>query len=312
MNLVALGALLGALAAAGLLVAVLATPPFRRPTLSDRIAPYLAEVARPSRLLNPAGPGVAARGFGRLTAPVIRDVATLVDRTLGGRAGVARRLAALNSPLTVDEFRIEQVLWGAAGAAVGAGIGALSVLIGQSNPLILVMLIVTCAVAGVLGRDWWLTRAVTKQDAEIIAEFPVIAEMLALSVTAGEGPMGAIDRVTRLASGPLVAQLDAILAETRSGTSFVAALAAARDRTRLEPLARFLDGMAVAIERGTPLADVLRAQAADVRALGKRQLLESGGRKEIAMMVPVVFLVLPITIVFALYPGLIAITAVAQ
>jgi len=44
----------------------------------------------------------------------------------------------------------------------------------------------------------------------------------------------------------------------------------------------------VAIERGTPLADVLRAQAADVRALGKRQLLESGGRKEIAMMVPAI------------------------
>ena len=69
--------------------------------------------------------------------------------------------------------------------------------------------------------------------------------------------------------------------------------------------------MAVAIERGTPLADVLRAQAADVRALGKRQLLESGGRKEIAMMVPVVFIVLPITILFALYPGLLAISSVA-
>ena len=39
------------------------------------------------------------------------------------------------------------------------------------------------------------------------------------------------------------------------------------------------------LERGTPLAEVLRAQAADVREAGKRQLLESGGRKEIAMMV---------------------------
>jgi tight adherence protein C len=29
---------------------------------------------------------------------------------------------------------------------------------------------------------------------------------------------------------------------------------------------------------------VLRAQAADVRAAGKRRLLEAGGRKEIAMM----------------------------
>ena len=45
---------------------------------------------------------------------------------------------------------------------------------------------------------------------------------------------------------------------------------------------------------------------------GKRQLLEAGGKKEIAMMVPVVFIILPITILFALFPGLIAITTVAQ
>ena len=38
--------------------------------------------------------------------------------------------------------------------------------------------------------------------------------------------------------------------------------------------------------------------------MGKRALMEAGGRKEIAMMIPVVFLVLPVTIVFALFPGL--------
>jgi tight adherence protein C len=74
-------------------------------------------------------------------------------------------------------------------------------------------------------------------------------------------------------------------------------------RTGLPALARFVDGVAVAVERGTPLADVLRAQAVDVREAGKRSLLEAGGRKEIAMMVPVVFLVLPVTVVFALFPG---------
>jgi tight adherence protein C len=145
----------------------------------------------------------------------------------------------------------------------------------------------------------------------MLVEFPVIAEMLALAVTAGEGPIGAIDRITRLAHGYLVDQLRALVADTRAGTPLLEAITSMRDRTRLEPVARFLDGMAVAIERGTPLADVLRAQAADVRAMSKRQLLEAGGRKEIVMMVPVVFLVLPITIVFALFPGLVAITRVA-
>jgi len=44
----------------------------------------------------------------------------------------------------------------------------------------------------------------------------------------------------------------------------------------------------VATERGTPLVDVLHAQAADVREAGRRELLETGARKEVLMMVPVV------------------------
>ncbi len=310
MNLSLIGALLGALAAVGVVLAVLASPPLRRLSLSDRIAPYLADTATNSRLL--AGPSGPVTTLGRLTAPLLRDAVRFLDRIVGGQASVRRRLESLDSPLSVEQFRAEQVLWGAAATAAGFGLSLLALLTGQSNPIVLVLLIVGCGAAGVLGRDWWLSRTVQTRDEKILTDFPVVAEMLALAVTAGEGPIGAIERVCRLGQGHLIAQLNLILGDTRSGTPFLMALTALRDRTRLEPLSRFLDGMAVAIERGTPLADVLRAQAADVRALGKRRLLESGGRKEIAMMVPVVFLVLPITILFALYPGLVAITSVAR
>ena len=68
-------------------------------------------------------------------------------------------------------------------------------------------------------------------------------------------------------------------------------------------LRRFVDGVVIAVQRGTPLADVLRAQAQDVREEGRRALMEAGGRKEIAMMVPVVFLILPVTVLFAVFPG---------
>jgi tight adherence protein C len=61
--------------------------------------------------------------------------------------------------------------------------------------------------------------------------------------------------------------------------------------------------VATAVERGTPLADVLRAQAQDVREAGRRALMEEGGKKEIAMMVPVIFIILPITVIFAVFPG---------
>ncbi len=306
-----IGAALGLLGGVGLLVAVLCSPPLRRPSLSDRIAPYLVDTTAPSRLLTTGRSGTVST-LGRLAAPLMRDAVRFLDKVIGGQASVRARLAVLGSQKTTEQFRTEQVVWGTLGAGGGLAVALLALLTGHDSPLLLVLIILVSATAGVLARDWWLTQSVSRRNAEILAEFPVIAEMLALAVTAGEGPLGAIGRVTTLSHGHLAEHLREILADTRSGTPVQQALLAARDRTRLEPLARFLDGMAVAIERGTPLADVLRAQAADVRALGKRQLLEAGGRKEILMMVPVVFLILPITILFAFFPGLIAITTVAR
>ena len=145
----------------------------------------------------------------------------------------------------------------------------------------------------------------------MLAEFPAVTELLALAVTAGESPVGALERVSRLSAGELSRELSWALADTRAGAGLAEALQRMATRTELAVLGRFVDGMVVAIERGTPLADVLRAQAADVRESRKRYLLESGGRKEIAMMFPVVFLVLPVTIVFALYPAFIGFTLIA-
>ena len=65
-----------------------------------------------------------------------------------------------------------------------------------------------------------------------------------------------------------------------------------------------------ALERGTPLADVMHAQAADVREAGRRELIESAARKEVLMMAPVVFLVLPVTILFAFFPGVVGLRLV--
>jgi tight adherence protein C len=71
-------------------------------------------------------------------------------------------------------------------------------------------------------------------------------------------------------------------------------------------MARFVDAVCTGIERGAPLSDVLRAQADDARDARRRQLLELGGQKEVWMLVPVVFLIMPVVVLFALYPGLVS------
>jgi len=145
---------------------------------------------------------------------------------------------------------------------------------------------------------------VRRREERMLAEFPTVAELLALAVTAGEGPVAALERVTATARGELSTELRATLAAVRAGAPLSRALEQLADRTGLPSLTRFAEGVAVAVERGTPLADVLRAQAQDVRESGRRALMEAGGKKEVAMMVPVVFLILPVTVVFAVYPSL--------
>ena len=303
MSLSLAGAGVGLLAGAGLALAVSRAPAFRRPRLDDRLAPYLRDSVRPSRLLSRERTLTPFPTLERIVGPFVVDTAQLLERVLGGTVSARRRLEQAGRGMTLEQFRAEQVLWGGGGLLAGL---AASVFLTANNgfrPVPLLILCLLATVGGVLLRDRWLSREVAVREERMMAEFPTIAELLALAVAAGEGAVGALERVSRISQGELARELGRALADARAGASLVLALQGIATRTSLPPLARFVDGVAIAVERGTPLAEVLRAQAVDVREAGKRALMEAGGRKEIAMMVPVVFLVLPVTVLFALFPG---------
>jgi tight adherence protein C len=296
------GAALGLVGGLGLLLMYAGLPRTRRPTLGDRLHPYLRDAPRPSRLLAARQPG-APNPLGVLARPVVADLAGRIEQVLGGTASVRRRLLRSGRAPDVDRFRAEQVLWGAAGLVAGLALATL-LMVSRGVPLVPAVLAVVCFTgAGVVARDQWLTREARMREERMLGEFPTIAELLALAVGAGEGAVGALERVCRLSHGELSNELGRCLADARAGASLPSALQGLADRTGLMSLSRFVDGMVIAVERGTPLAEVLRAQAQDVRENGRRAVLEAGGKKEIAMMLPVVFLVLPITVLFAVFPG---------
>ncbi len=298
-----LGAFVGLVAGVGLVVTALRVPALRRPRLDDRLAPYLRDASRPSRLLSGPRAFTPFPALERILAPFMARAVRALERILGGTSSVRRRLEQAGRGVTVEQFRAEQVVWGGIGLVVGVMLCVALSANGSFRPLPLLVICLVCLVGGVLLRDTWLSREVARREERMLNEFPTVAELLALAVAAGEGAVGALERVTRISHGELARELGRALGDARAGASLVNALQGMADRTSLPPLARFVDGVAIAVERGTPLAEVLRAQAVDVREAGKRALLETGGRKEIAMMVPVVFLVLPVTVVFALFPG---------
>lgn len=306
------GALLGAVLAGGLLLAVTRLPFLRRPSVDERIGPYLRDLGGSDAVftgVRDSGSPFAA--ILRLFGPSLRGGAARLERWLGGATSVRRRLARAGIDRTVEEFRIEQVLWGAAGFGAALLVSLVALSAGIGNPVGLLVLCGVCAVLGVLSRDTYLTSQVRRRERRLLAELPTVAELLALAVAAGEGPAAALDRVARSCRGDLAGELQRVLAETRAGEPLVRSLDALAERTGLVALSRFADGLAVAIERGTPLADVLRAQAGDIREANRRELIESGARREVSMMVPVIFLVLPVTIAFAFYPGAVGIRLIA-
>ena len=298
MTAAAWGGALGGTAALGLLLAVARVLAVRRPQLEARVLPYVRDLTTtyPLRLERP---------------PLLRSAADLVERVLGGASSVRRRLARAGLDRTVHDFRVEQVLWGLAGFAVTAAYGVISTLSSPGNPLLLVVLCATGFVSGVLARDQHLTAQVRKRERAMVEEFPTVAELLALAVAAGEGPVSALDRVVRRSQGALSADLAAVLAAIRTGEPVADAFDRLAATTGVPIVARFAHGVAVAVERGTPLTDVLHAQAGDVREAGRRELIEQASRREILMMVPVVFIVLPVTVVFAFWPGLIGLSLAA-
>lgn len=299
------GALLGLLVGIGLYFVIVRVPAMRKVKLDDRLGPYVRDAVNPAGLDFSDSTFTPFPTLERILRPYFRSGATTLERVLGGGKSVRRRLMQAGVETTLEEFRVEQLIWGAVCFALALAITLIGLLSRGLSAIPLLLVCIGAFILGLLLRDRQLTRQIAKREQAMISEFPTIADMLALSVTAGEGPIGALERVAKVSKGELAKEFQYALAEARTGKSLVEALEAVGDRTNLSLLARFVDGLAISVERGTPLADVLRAQAADVRDAGKRELMEAGGKKEIGMMVPIVFLVLPVTLLFAFFPGVI-------
>lgn len=288
----------------GIGVTMLVTVALRwnKPTLVERIAPQMRGHSV-SRL--PQQQSLTTLGtLSTITAPVVQRGVDYLNKFNLGNTQLTARLAQAGSQLNVADYRAQQLIMAVTAAGL-ATIGCIWAAINHSlHPFIGLMVVIAATTIAFFARDNLLTAQINKRRTSILAEFPTVAELLALSVAAGDSAHGAIERVATTAKGELAYEFNLVLADIRSGDSLVTALKTCAERLKLNSVERFITGLTVAHERGTPLATVLHAQATDVRELTKRELLEVAGKKEIGMLVPLIFGVLPLTVIFAVFPGL--------
>ena len=287
----------------GLWTLVGLTPRVRGRTLAERVAPHLVDVSAEARAMRRRTAGEPASVLVALASPVVERGRGLLSSVLGGDATILRRMRQAGIRSTVSHFRSRQLLWAAAGAAVGLLAAILLSRVPELPAGVLVVVGVLAPLAGVIAPEQELTRRAKGRAARVTAELPTVLEFLSLALSAGETVRDAVRRVGRVGTGELAGEFADVMADVDLGVPLTDALHGCATDLDVPALSRATEQLVGAIERGSPLAEVLRAQAQDCRDDAKRALLEASGRKEIAMLVPLVFLILPVTIVFAIFPA---------
>ncbi|MFS0854479.1 type II secretion system F family protein [Microbacterium sp. 179-I 3D4 NHS] len=297
----AVSVLLGGGLAGGLLCLPAAIPRWRAESLVWRIAPYVRDVVPDGRL--PSGVLPSAGALPVDGRALWLEAQRLLERVLGGGEALRHRLAQAGAALDASSFRARQLGWTVAGIGTGAAVVVALVLAGRMSAPVALLPFLTGAGAGAL-YDVQLSARVKARRTRLSDELPTTLEFLALCLSAGEGFFDAVRRVSSVGSGELTAELRGVVLAVGTGSPFAGALSEMASRLQLGGLSRAVDQITAAIEHGAPLAAVLQAQAVDARDDAKRLLIEQSGRKEILMLLPLVFLILPLSVLFAIYPGL--------
>lgn len=148
-----------------------------------------------------------------------------------------------------------------------------------------------------------------REIASIELEFPLVVELFAILIGGGMSPSSALSHISERGSGEFIKLLSPIISQMKNGINLAQALDILNKDVDSRIIRRFCDSLAISVERGSPLIDVVGRQVEEVRQAQRLLISERASKAEIQLMIPVVFLILPISILFALWPSYFALGA---
>lgn len=246
-----------------------------------------------------SAPGTCRRGSAarpgsapeHLPAP-LADLARRLDlRTRLVRAGLAERI-------DLQALLAAKCVGAIAGAGVGivaapGAPGRLSLLVALGLPL-----------AGFFAPDAALERRARNRGAELRSALPDALDLLATAAAAGRSPLAGFAEVAR-GEGPLARELSVVVAQTSCGASQADALAELRRRLPAPELAAMAGVMERSRRHGSPLAEQLYDQAANLRAAQRRRIGERAARAAPKIQLAVALLLVP-SVLLMIAAGLLA------
>jgi tight adherence protein C len=157
------------------------------------------------------------------------------------------------------------------------------------------LLALVCAALGWFGVDAWLSRTGRRRQIRLERDMPDFIDILAVTVRAGIGYRGALERVATSLSGPPAEELLTTLRQMDLGATRREAFEALRARNDSRTLDRFVAVQLQAEELGVPLADALASIARDTRREAQQTARRRAQRTVPKLTLITITLVLPAT-----------------
>ncbi len=253
-----------------------------------------------------AAAGVFLIGAGRPAVVLVEKVGVYLRPVRSGReerAAVPRRL--LRAGLAWDRRRllVHMLYAGATGSVIGMLLAQGDLFVqgaGRSVPGLAIL----GGVAGVMVLNVWISGRGDRRARQLQHELPAVTDILALQILAGDSVTAALERFAESASGVAANELGAVLAHHHRGIDLTEALLQAARGTAYQEAGRLYRLLANAHQSGSRLADALLGLGVDYRASLTRSLTAEGGKRALATYGPILALMVPIALLFLIYPTL--------
>lgn len=276
---------------------------FSRLPLSERLRPYAV-----GGMGTPARTGLlSAESFREAVGPLSRAIGERLARLLGVAEDLDIRLARIHSPLDATGFRVRQLGY----AVAGFGLAALvSVAFRPPVPITLLFLLGGPLLAFLL-LEQQLASASKAWQRRVFLELPVVAEQLAMLLSAGYSLTAALNRVAIRGRGACARDLRRVLTRIRQGLSDTEALREWGVIAQVDALDRLIPVLALNRE-ASDLGRLLSEEARGIRRDVQRELTELVERRGQQVWIPVTVATLLPGVIFLAVPFVTALQLFAQ
>lgn len=147
-------------------------------------------------------------------------------------------------------------------------------------------------------------RTTSFRNSDLLLEIPDFAALIGFAVSSGESLENALRIAVARSSGILSREFAVLITNVDHGSVLGIELERLAQDSPSEQIRELSAKLALATMNGNAVSEMISDYVQSSLEELKAHLLDQAGKNETKMMIPLVFVILPITVMFAVYPSL--------